>query len=96
MHTANTEIYRHYKGGRYVLLHTAGTHEHNGDYDAVYVSLTTGNITTRPFTRDSRNQDSWDDMVPWPDGVERMRFTREIRIPKEALVKLEAHWKSKA
>jgi hypothetical protein len=67
-------VYRHYKGGKYVLLMTAETHDHNGDEDAVYLSLTTGKIVTRPYRKDSRNQDSWLDSVRWPDGVYRQRF----------------------
>src|SRR5277367_5310413 len=70
-------IYLHYKGGRYVLLFVAETHHHNGDLDAVYVSMTTGKIVTRPYNRDSRNDDSWTDAIAWPDGVLRQRFILE-------------------
>jgi hypothetical protein len=70
-----TGTFRHYKGGLYSLLFVAETHDHNGDRDAVYLSLTTGKIVTRPWTRDSRRADSWCDKVEWPDGKERPRFT---------------------
>jgi hypothetical protein len=70
-------IYKHYKGGRYKLLFIAETHDHNGDMDAVYVSLTTGKTVTRPFRKDSRNADSWTDLVEWPDGTWRHRFVSE-------------------
>jgi hypothetical protein len=69
-------VYKHYKGGRYLLICEAETHEHNGDIDVVYLSLEYGAYRTRPRRRDLRNQDSWDDVVMWPDGVERLRFMR--------------------
>lgn len=67
-------LYRHYRGGLYRLLFVAETHHHNGDLDAVYVSLSTGKLVTRPYARDSRNDDSWTDVVEWPDGQWRQRF----------------------
>jgi hypothetical protein len=70
--------YRHYKGGKYVMLMIAETHEHNGDEDVVYLSLTTGKIVTRPYLRDSRGQDSWRDEVIWPDGIKRERFIIDL------------------
>jgi hypothetical protein len=73
-------IYTHYKGGRYALLFVAETHDHNGDLDAVYLSLLKGTLVTRPFRRDSRKQDSWTDMVEWPDGLHRQRFTLEATL----------------
>jgi hypothetical protein len=73
----SSSIYRHHKGGRYLLLLVAETHEHNGDLDAVYVCLSTGKAVTRPFEQDSRKQDSWQDVVPWPDGNDRARFVKE-------------------
>jgi hypothetical protein len=78
-------VWRHYKGGRYVVLFVAETHEHNGEGDVVYVSLTTGNIVTRPLTRDSRKQDAWMDDVPWPDGVKRQRFLPETSLSPHEL-----------
>jgi hypothetical protein len=67
-------LYIHYKGGRYLFVGIAETHEHNGDRDAVYISLTHGKMVTRPLQRDSRDQDSWTEMVTWPDGNRRQRF----------------------
>jgi hypothetical protein len=69
--------YRHYKGGRYAWLCQAATHNHNGDLDVVYISLTHGTAVTRPLERDSRNEASWNDPIEWPDGVKRCRFMPE-------------------
>jgi hypothetical protein len=79
-------LYRHYKGGRYVLLFVATTHAHNGDEDAVYVSLTHGHTVTRPYQRDSRKEDSWTDFVRWPDGQIRLRFVLESNLSLETLL----------
>ena len=70
-------VWRHYKGGRYLVIALAETHHHHGDIDVVYVSLKYGTYCTRPMTRDSRNEDSWDDLVQWPDGVQRCRFVHD-------------------
>lgn len=70
-------LYRHYKGGRYLLVAVAERHTHNGDLDAIYISLTHGKHVTRPVARDSRDEDSWLDLVEWPDGERRLRFCRE-------------------
>jgi hypothetical protein len=69
--------YRHHKGGLYLVIGCAETHNHNGDIDVVYVSLTHGKLVTRPLKRDSRNEDSWLDEIVWPDGVGRTRFVPE-------------------
>ena len=68
------ELYLHYKGGKYLVVCVAQTHEHTDDRDVVYVSLTHASYTTRPLNRDSRKQDSWTDSVTWPDGKTRLRF----------------------
>lgn len=68
--------YVHYKGGVYVVVALANTHHHNGDKDVVYLSLKTGQYNTRPFLRDSRDEDSWNDIVKWPDGRKRWRFVQ--------------------
>lgn len=73
---ASRPLFRHYRGGLYLLVAIAETHNHNGDLDAVYISMERGAWRTRPFRRDSRNEDSWTDMVDWPDG-RRQRFTLE-------------------
>lgn len=70
-------LFRHYRGGRYVFVLIAETDEHNGDHDVVYVSLTHGKYVTRPLVRDSRNRESWLDLVLWPDGQTRHRFCPE-------------------
>lgn len=68
------KLYIHYKGGRYLLVGEAETHEHKGDVDMVYISLTHGKMVTRPRTREFRNEDAWLDVVEWPDGEKRHRF----------------------
>jgi len=67
-------IYFHYKAGTYRALYLAETHNHNGDQDVVYLSLTTGKHVTRPFKQDSRKEDAWSDLVKWPDGLMHPRF----------------------
>lgn len=59
-----------------MVVAVAETHNHNGDLDVVYLSLELGKYCTRPMQRDSRNEDSWTDMVLWPDGIKRHRFVR--------------------
>lgn len=70
-------VHRHYKGGRYLVMGVAETHNHNGDLDVVYVMLSSGKLCTRPLRRDSRQQDAWTDDVRWPDGRTRRRFVPE-------------------
>jgi hypothetical protein len=84
--------YVHYKGGRYLRLFTAETHDHNGDVDVVYVSLKYGKAVTRPLNRDSRGKDAWSDVVDWPDGVRRQRFTLESMLSATELEKLRKIW----
>lgn len=67
-------FYRHYKGDLYFAIGLAETHNHNGDRDVVYISLSRTKLVTRPYWRDSRNEDCWVDIVMWPDGIERPRF----------------------
>lgn len=89
-------LYRHYKGGLYRLLFCADTHRHNGDLDAVYVSLTHGTVVTRPMRRDSRQEDAWTDVVRWPDGIERDRFLYEEVFQMNArsvIENLESLWR---
>lgn len=76
-------IYIHYKGGKYRALTLAETHNHNGDIDVVYLSLEHGAFRTRPFRRDSRNEDSWTDVLIWPDGEMRERFVLESEYEPE-------------
>lgn len=70
-------LYRHYKGGLYMAMGLAWTHNHNGDIDVVYVSLEHGEFRTRPYAIDSRDEDYWDELLVWPDGVVRHRFSPE-------------------
>ena len=82
----------HYKGGRYFVVMIAETHNHNGDIDVCYVSLTHGKGRTRPAVLDSRNEDAWFDEVEWPDGVKRSRFVIQDHIPESAYINLQALW----
>ena len=67
-------IFRHYKGGRYIVTAVAESHNHNGALDVIYISLKLGKYRTRPLFRDSRKEDAWTDKVMWPDGISRNRF----------------------
>jgi hypothetical protein len=89
------QIYRHYKGGRYYVTDLAERHTHNGDIDVLYFSLTYGKRCTRPLRQDSRKEDSWTDVVPWPDGVHRQRFTPESQLLQVELKRLETLWEMK-
>lgn len=86
------ELYRHYKGGQYIRLCVAQTHNHNGDNDVVYYSLAYKKQITRPLDQDSRKEDAWTDIVEWPDGVRRQRFTREDDIAPATLTELQRYW----
>lgn len=72
--TFHAGLHHHYKGFPYVALQVAKTHNHNGDADVIYVSCTTGELTTRPLTQDSRKEDAWADLVEWPDSLMHPRF----------------------
>jgi hypothetical protein len=78
-HIGWSGFWRHYKGGRYLVVAVAETHEHNGDFDVVYISAARGHYVTRPLRQDSRHQDAWTDVVTWPDGRERPRFLHEAQ-----------------
>ena len=60
--------YRHYKGGTYTLLIIARSSETRDELQAVYVSHQTQKIWVRPWTM-------FTELVTWPDGVRRPRFT---------------------
>jgi hypothetical protein len=92
-------LYRHYKGGRYLLVAVAVNHAHNGDFDAVYVSLAKGHHCTRPLHRDSRGEDSWTDDIEWADGFTRARFTLESELvasERTQLARLLPAWEAGA
>lgn len=46
-------LFRHYRGGLYLLLCVAETHNHNGDLDVVYASMERGAWRTRPVRRET-------------------------------------------
>lgn len=64
-------IYRHHKGGRYLVLHP-DVHAASDGHPrlVVYVSLTSGILWARDLHE-------WHDLVLWPDGVTRPRYVRE-------------------
>lgn len=67
-------IYWHYKGGKYVVVGLATTHNHVEDeLDVIYVSLTHGTLVTRPPYKDARDQDAWTDQFMWCDSVSLSR-----------------------
>ena len=72
------ENYRHYKGGLYRFLFLAKLSEDHATEVVVYISLTTGSIWVRPL-KPAPGVDAWLDVVVWPDGIERYRFTPESR-----------------
>lgn len=87
-------VHRHYKGGRYLVVCVAETHNHNEDRDVVYVVLKTGTHVTRPLRRDSRQQDAWTDDVRWPDGRTRRRFVLEGSLAPATLRTLRDIWEA--
>jgi hypothetical protein len=87
-------LYIHYKGGRYLVLFTAETHKHNGDIDVAYYSLTHKKHCIRPLRRDSRNEDSWLDVVMWPDNIQRNRFMHINHLERPDFESLEKIWSS--
>lgn len=66
------KIYKHYKGGRYTVLHIVdeSTNARKGNKGVVYVSLTYGKIKHRDLNE-------FVEEVLWPDGVKRPRFVLE-------------------
>jgi hypothetical protein len=86
------QVYRHYKGGRYLVIGVAETANHSGDFDVVYVVLSTGKLCTRPLRKDSRVQDSWTDELTWPDKKTRCRFTAEEAFASDTLEALITRW----
>jgi hypothetical protein len=66
------KIYKHYKGGRYLVLHNTeeSTNARQGELGVVYVSLTYGKIKHRDLAE-------FTEEVEWPDGKKRPRFILE-------------------
>lgn len=60
--------YRHYKGGTYTLLAVARSSEQRDELLAVYVSHQTNAVWARPWAM-------FNELVHWPDGQVRARFT---------------------
>ena len=65
-------VYKHYKGGRYTVLHVAddSTNKRVGNKLVVYVSLTYGKIKCRDLKEFTQ-------VIKWPDGKKRPRFVLE-------------------
>ena len=66
------KIYKHYKGGRYLVLHLASdsTNGRNDAEGVVYVSLAYGILKYRELAE-------FVEEVQWPDGAMRPRFIPE-------------------
>jgi len=61
-------LYRHFKGGEYLVLFEAKEATNGRDESVVaYASLTDGKVYT-PVLKE------FEEKVAWPDGVERPRF----------------------
>jgi hypothetical protein len=66
--TSALQSYRHYKGGTYTLLYVARNSEQRDQELAVYVSHERQQVWVRPWSM-------FNELVQWPDGVQRPRFT---------------------
>lgn len=68
--TRPTELttYRHYRGGFYTLLYVAENSEQRDQLMAVYVSHLRRKVLVRPW-------DMFNEVIPWPDGTRRPRFS---------------------
>ena len=66
------KVYKHYKGGRYLVLCIAeeSTNTRVGTRGVVYISLTYGKIKHRDLAE-------FVEEVQWPDGIKRPRFILE-------------------
>lgn len=73
--------YRHFKGGRYRVLHTAKSAADQTE-QVVYVSLDYGTMWVRPLAQWVEPTDRW------PDGVTRQRFVLEASLSEEVLALL--------
>lgn len=66
-------LYKHYKGALYEALHLARLSEDREKEVVVYYSVEKKQVWVRPYAEPG--QDSWTDIVEWPDGEKRQRFT---------------------
>ena len=66
-----SQIYRHFKGGRYRALMTATNSENREETLVIYISLDHGTVWARPTQMWAEETDRW------PDGVRRPRFVPE-------------------
>lgn len=70
-------IYRHHKGNLYYLL-TVGRHTETDELMCVY--CTKDNTATwwiRPLSM-------WQEVIEWPDGIQRARFVWDAPLYREA------------
>jgi hypothetical protein len=87
-------VHIHYKGGRYMPLGLARNSERREQKVVVYMSLDHGTAWVRPLQ--TPNEDSWQDMLKWPDGKERKRFTPEYMLSAQDKATLAACWERMA
>lgn len=64
--------FRHYKGGVYEVCDIAKLSEDREQLVVVYWSVSKGGTWVRPFTHPT--DDAWEDIVTWPDEINRKRF----------------------
>lgn len=81
MATTAPGISRHFKGGRYRILHIAKSATDESE-QVVYVSLDYGTMWVRSLAEWHEPTDRW------PDGVTRPRFVPEESLGKEILAML--------
>jgi hypothetical protein len=74
--TAPTSLtsYRHYKGGTYTLLYRGRLSEDRETEVAIYVSHEREQVWVRPLSM-------FFELVRWPDGIVRPRFTPLADMP---------------
>lgn len=61
-------IHTHFKGGTYTKLFEVNNSEQRDQVLVIYISHLTGRVWARPKTM-------FEELVKWPDGVTRPRFT---------------------
>lgn len=73
MQPTSMATYRHYKGGTYTLLMVATSSDDKDTELAVYVSHKTQTVWVRELAE-------FLEVMLWPDGVMRKRFTLESEV----------------
>lgn len=74
-------LYRHWKGDLYRVICVSRLSEQRDQVVVTYRSMLKQTNWTRPFD----GPQGWNEVVTWPDGVRRPRFTAEAQITLEAI-----------